>query len=320
MSSGISIGTINIFKESYKVVRENSDEIYKGFGFRHLSDATQYYVHPNNQSYKGTTTLCQPIGEGITLFSLVLKSLISNKNEINGDFFVNSDKSKLYFKVKFPEDWKDNGIIDSRVDQAIVLLENNKINLTFYDENKKILHITSKSYPKDGELIDMIYFYFVSFAALLAKEIDSNDEFNRLIFNYIENPTADTFVNIHEDFYQNHKMEEYNCIADRNLLNYNIKEFNSYRDFYSIIRQNKELLKESIDIVINKFDDNIFTEKQKQLIPKLGKEFELPESLKPICNAIVAGDTNTTSVENTTTDDASIENTNVQENELKTAE
>ena len=154
---------MNIFKDSYKIVRENSDEIYKGFGFRHLSDATQYYVHPNNQSYRGTTTLCQPIGEGITLFSLVLRSLITNEDGISGDILVNSDKSKLYFKVKFPEDWKDNGIIDNRVDQAVVLLENNEINLTFYDENQNILPTESKEYPEDGELIDMIYWYFVSF-------------------------------------------------------------------------------------------------------------------------------------------------------------
>lgn len=42
------------FKVAYKVVRNNSNEIYKGFGFHHLSDATQYYVHPDNQSFKGT--------------------------------------------------------------------------------------------------------------------------------------------------------------------------------------------------------------------------------------------------------------------------
>ena len=57
---------MNIFKRAYKVVRENSSEIYKGFGFKHLSDATQYYVHPDNQSFKGTTTLCQPIGDVLT--------------------------------------------------------------------------------------------------------------------------------------------------------------------------------------------------------------------------------------------------------------
>ncbi|MBP3255621.1 MAG: AAA family ATPase [Clostridia bacterium] len=284
---------MNIFKDSYKIVRENSDEIYKGFGFRHLSDATQYYVHPNNQSYRGTTTLCQPIGEGITLFSLVLRSLISNEDGISGDILVNSDKSKLYFKVKFPEDWKDNGIIDNRVDQAVVLLENNEINLTFYDENQSILPTESKEYPEDGELIDMIYWYFVSFAALLARDTSNDDEFNRVVFNYIENPTADTFVNIHEDFYQEHKMEEYNFTTDEDLLNYDLREFVSYKDVYGVIRQNKEQLQETLDIVVTKFEDNVFTEEQKQLIPNLGEEFELPEQLKPICNAVVNGDSKT---------------------------
>lgn len=284
---------MKIFKDSYKIVRENSDEIYKGFGFRHLSDATQYYVHPNNESYKGTTTLCQPIGEGITLFSLVLRGLITNEEGPSGDILVNSDKSKLVFKVNFSKDWKDNGVIDTRVEQAVVLLEDNRISLTFYDKNQQILPTSSQHKPKKGELIDWIYSYFVSFAALLARDINNDDEFNRLIFDYIENPTADTFVNIHEDFYQSHKMEEYYFISDKDLLNYDLREFVSYKDVYGIIRQNKEKLKEKIDIVITKFNDDVFTDEQKQLIPDLGEEFELPESLKPICNAVVNGDSKT---------------------------
>jgi len=44
--------TLNAFKVAYKVVRENSEEIYKAFGLKHLSDATQYYdqlkeIYPN---------------------------------------------------------------------------------------------------------------------------------------------------------------------------------------------------------------------------------------------------------------------------------
>lgn len=284
---------MNIFKESYKIVRENSDEIYKGFGFRHLSDATQYYVHPNNQSYKGTTTLCQPIGEGITLFSLVLRSLIYDEDDITGDILVSNDKSKLYFKVKFPEDWKENEVIDPRVDKAIVLLEDEEISLTFYDENEKILPTESKKPPKDGELIDMTNWFLISFSAILAKDTYNNDEFNRLVFNYIENPTADAFVNIHEDFYQEHKMEEYEFITDNDLLNYDTREFVSYKKIYGVIKHNKEKLNEKIDIVIEKFDNNAFTNEQKQLIPKLGAELELPEQLKPVCNAVVNGDSKT---------------------------
>ncbi len=78
----------NVCKESYKTVRSNSDEIYRGFGFRHLSDATQYYVHPNNQSPTGTTTLCQPIGEALMLFSLMLRSI--HDGLPIGDFYINA--------------------------------------------------------------------------------------------------------------------------------------------------------------------------------------------------------------------------------------
>ena len=284
---------MNIFKDSYKIVRENSDEIYKGFGFRHLSDATQYYVHPNNQSYRGTTTLCQPIGEGVVLFSLVLKSLLTNNEEPLGDILVSNDKSKIYFKVNFPSDWKDNGVVDNRVCQAIVLLEDDDINLTFYDDNNRIIPVQSKDYPVENELLDMVYCYFISFAALLAKDTNNNDEFNRVIFNYIENPTADTFVNIHEDFYQEHKMEDYDFIFDNDLLDYDLRDFMSYKEIYGIIRHNKEQLQEQLDIEIIKFDNTTFTEEQKQLIPNLGEEFELPEQLKPVCNAVVNGDSRT---------------------------
>ena len=70
-------------KAAYKIVRDNSSEIFKGFGFKHLSDATQYYVHPNNQSYKGTTTLCQPIGEAVMLMADFITALLPISNSRN---------------------------------------------------------------------------------------------------------------------------------------------------------------------------------------------------------------------------------------------
>jgi len=90
---------MNIFKDSYKIVRENSDEIYKGFGFRHLSDATQYYVHPKNQSYRGTTTLCQPIGEGISIIGVALE-------EEKGDTECYEALKEVYDRVIDVDDMK----------------------------------------------------------------------------------------------------------------------------------------------------------------------------------------------------------------------
>lgn len=98
---------MNIFKKAYKVERENSDEIYKGFGFRHLSDVTQYYVHPNNQSYKGTTTLCQSIGEAISLFSLLLLGISAQDSGIRGDIWLNDEKDCAFIHILLSEDWRE---------------------------------------------------------------------------------------------------------------------------------------------------------------------------------------------------------------------
>jgi hypothetical protein len=97
---------MNVFKVAYKVVRENSKEIYKGFGFQHLSDATQYYVHTDNQSFKGTTTLCQPIGEAGIRFSTMLVSVM--KGNYIGDYFVSDDRQTVYLDIAIPEDYSLN--------------------------------------------------------------------------------------------------------------------------------------------------------------------------------------------------------------------
>ena len=94
---------MNIFKESYKIVRDNSDEIYRGFGFKHLSDATKYYVHPDNESYKRKTTLCQPIGEAVVLFTRMLIEI--SKGDAIGDYYVSDDRKKVYLDIAVPDDY-----------------------------------------------------------------------------------------------------------------------------------------------------------------------------------------------------------------------
>lgn len=104
---------MNLFKVAYKVVRENSREIYKGFGFKHLSDVTQYYLHPNNESFNGTTTLCQPIGEAIILFATMISSIMQGK--VYGDYYITDNGDRLYLEINFPEDCIENTIIEHNV-------------------------------------------------------------------------------------------------------------------------------------------------------------------------------------------------------------
>ena len=131
---------MNLFKLAFKVVRNNSKEIYQGFGFKHLSDATQYYVHPDNHSYTGTTTLCQPIGEAIILFSRMLSALVHDEKEkFFGDYWFNSTKNKFYLEVAIPEDYRENKVLEPEIFSYRAYLDGAKIAIGAYDSAGKLL-------------------------------------------------------------------------------------------------------------------------------------------------------------------------------------
>ena len=130
---------MNVFKVAYKVKRENSEEIYKGFGFRHLSDATQYYVHPNNQSYKGTTTLCQSIGEAISLFSLLLLGISKQDSGIKGDIWLNDEKDTAFTHIQLSDDWRSNGVVESKIYSYRALCDDENIVIAAYDEYDNLI-------------------------------------------------------------------------------------------------------------------------------------------------------------------------------------
>ena len=175
---------MNIFKISYKVVRENSDEIYKGFGFKHHSDATQYYVHPNNQSFKGTTTLCQPIGEALVLFSLLCSSIAKGDGTIDGDYFVNDDDSQIFFQVEIPDDWRQNGVVESKIYRYEALLEEDEITIAAYDAMGRWI---------DGNMehLHPLYKLLPCFCVLLANACRQDSDFHAMLMNFTEDPAAD---------------------------------------------------------------------------------------------------------------------------------
>ena len=162
---------MNVFKVSYKVARENSDEIYKGFGFRHHSDATQYYVHPNNQSAKGTTRLCQPIGEALSLFSLLVSSVAGGDDSITGDYFVSDDGSQVFFRVDMPDDWRQNGVVDANIFRYEALLDDDEITIASYDEMGRWI---------DGNMEHLrpLYKLLPCFCVLLARECRTDSDYN----------------------------------------------------------------------------------------------------------------------------------------------
>lgn len=275
---------MNLCKLSYRVVRSNSNQIYKGFGFKHLSDATQYYVHPNNQSFKGTTTLCQPIGEGIVLFACMLDSII-NGNEPIGDYLVSDDRDIAFLWIDVPEDWRMNGVVEQNVYSYKVLLHDSKISLAAYDCNSKWL---------DGNMehLHPLYKYLPIICVMLANEMEQDSDYKNLMLSYIESPAADTFVNLHEDLYQAHKFDEYD-VEYTDLSSLDMDEMISFSAGYQTIKANvKEAGSETMMDIIS-FTPDDFKEEYRLFIPKLGPEFVIPNGLYSICNAIVNGDVNT---------------------------
>jgi len=273
---------MNIFKISYKVVRENSDEIYKGFGFRHLSDATQYYVHPNNQSRIGRTTLCQPIGEALSLFSLLISSVSDDDDSVKGDYYSTDDGSQIFFDIQLPEDWRQNGVVEQEVHRYEALLADDEITIAAYD-------VMGRWIDGDMEHLRQLYKLLPCFCVIIAKECRVDSDYISTLLNYAESPAADVFVNLHEDLYQTHKFDEYK-VTYANLSGFDKEGMLSFRDSYKVIAENRKIAAQVKEIDVVPFDSNAFLPEHRNLIPALPEEFQISMAVKSICNAIRAGD------------------------------
>lgn len=274
---------MNLFKIAFKIVRNNSKIIYKGFGFKHLSDATQYYVHPCNQSYKGTTTLCQPIGEAVIFFSSMLSSIMNSDSENPlGDYWVSKNKDEFFLEINIPKDYRENKILEPEIFSYKAYLKGENLNVAAYDKD-------GKEIPGSMEYIQLLYKLLPTFCILMARELERNIQYRTIMEKFLENPEPDTFVNLNEDIYQMHKNDDY-------TLNYGkipfIKksDFTSFSSSYETIRENKKALNKNDEIKVNKFADCEFSEEQKKYIPNLSEEFVLPNKLRSVCNAIAGGD------------------------------
>ena len=275
--------SMNLFKVAYKVKRKNSDEIYKAFGFKHLSDATQYYVHPNNQSFKGTTTLCQPIGEAISLFSSLLAKFSTGRGNIEGDVYSSGESEGIYLEISIPDDWRKEGVVEPEIFMYRVTANTQHV-------------VTLAAYTADGKFIenDMehllpLYKLLAAFTGILAHEMHGNDNLKKLLMDYVAAPAVDTFVNIHEDFYQNHKLEEYELVyAD--ISGFDLTDHIRLSASYNVVRENLHALGQLSLKPITGFGAGVFAEEYRGYIPALDQEFILPTALRSVCNALAAGD------------------------------
>lgn len=284
---------MNLFKLAFKVVRSNSKVIYKGFGFKHLSDATQYYVHPDNQSYKGTTTLCQPIGEALILFSSMLSAIMNgDKKDVFGDYWVSSKKDEFVLKIKVPDDYRQNKVLEDKIFSYEAYLKGENLTVGAFNEKGKLI----------ADKMDHIHLHYKLlpvFCIFAAREMEKNSQYRTIMEKFIEDPEPETFVNLNEDLYQMHKNDDYNLSYGKipaSLASELSEEenFKSFSSTYKTIRENKLALSKDESISVNHFGIGEFTKEQKKYIPHLSKEFVMPNKLQPLCNAICGGDVLTT--------------------------
>ncbi len=272
---------MNLFKLSYKTVRENSNQIYKGFGLRHLSDVTHYYVHPENESVLQKTSLCQPIGESLLLFASILQSMLSGAPI--GRYCIANDGNTVYFEFNIPEEYRRDGVVDVHIYRYRALCQNTVIQVSAYDEQDQWL-------PGKTEPIQELYKLLPCFCVLLAKEVETNPEYHALMDQFLQNPAVDLFVQLHEDFYQSHKYDMHTVrYEDLSLLQIDQMQLNAkdYR-LFSLDEQPAPPVTSVPEVIC--FPEDTFTEEQKRMIPQLAKEFVLPQELYSICSAIANGD------------------------------
>ncbi len=272
--------SIKVFRQAYKTVRENSDHIYRAFGLRHLADATQYYLHPNNQSARGKTSLAQPIGESIILLSLLSRSIAGGK--ALGDIFYLKEGGRYFLEIDVPQDYRDNKVVNQNIYHYKAYKAGNSIKIAAYNQEKSLI---------TGDITDLVQSYKLLpvFLVLLYAEINENPDFRILYEKYLSAPEVDAFVNLHEDFYQNHKDDEYQ-VAYHEIADIDHAGWDSYAAAYRVFCENQANRNSDGSVFVPCFNPGDFGSDARFFIPRLPSEFVLPAELAPLCNAIVGAD------------------------------
>jgi spore coat polysaccharide biosynthesis protein SpsF (cytidylyltransferase family) len=144
--------------------------------------------------------------------------------------------------VNLKEDYRDAKVVEKDVYSYSIYYD--------LDETIKV-----GAYDKKGGFIKRIgeeYLLLPAFMILLANDMQENEDMAKLLLEYVDKPAVDLFVNIHEDFYQDHKFEEH-TISYEDIHIDNLYNYTSLKESYKVIGENKKALKEEKTIIINKF-------------------------------------------------------------------
>lgn len=153
-----------------------------------------------------------------------------------GDYFFSEDRDTVFFTLDVPEDYRDDGVVEPDIFQYRALARGRDIAIAAYDEDGRWIE-------GDMEHLHPLYKLLPVFLVLLAHAVETDADYRELVDRFVSEPAADLFVNVHEDFYQNHKMAEYD-IAYTDLAGVSTDTMRSCSESFHVLRDNKEKQKE----------------------------------------------------------------------------
>ncbi len=218
------------------------------------------------------------------LFSLLCASIEKGDGAVNGDYFVSDDGSQVFFQIEIPDDWRQYGVVEPNIHRYEALLDDDEITIAAYDSMGRWI---------DGNMehLHSLYKLLPCFCVLLARECRQDSDYSSMLLNFTASPAADSFVNLHEDFYQTHKFDEYD-VNYANLNGFDYEGLLSFKESFKVIAENKAEAKKEMEkeVTITPFEGDAFLPEYRSLIPNLPPELVIPKAVRGICSAITAGD------------------------------
>lgn len=281
---------INICTTAFKTTRTKSKEIYQTHGLVHLDNVSKFYVHENNAN-GGKTAISQSIAESIILLAENIRRIEMECTK-SADLRCLETGTLANVVLIVPPEWREDGILDSRIGKYVATVQNNIIEIGVYDSIDRPL-------KGNADSVKMLYKMLGIVAVVLWLDMINDEAVKNEVLEYSRNPSIKALVKIHEDFYQRHKAEDYELIYDctshapEQLYSYkaDIAKKKQKKKEEEIKERNKKMDKYRDRIMV--FGDKAFKEEYMDLIPKLGSEFVLSDRIALMGNAVVLGDLKT---------------------------
>lgn len=204
---------------------------------------------PDNESYKDTTTLCQPIGEAIVLFASILQAIINDTDtKPFGDYWTSAKRDEFLLEMKIPDDWRKNGVLEKEIASYKAYLKGENLTVAAYDAEENLI-------AGNMEHLHFLYKLLPAFCVLAAREIERSSQYRAIFEKFVSFSEPDTFVNLNEDLYQAHKTDDYN-LQYGEIPRIDMEKFTSFSEAYETINCTENL----DEFVLGKFipqDDKI---------------------------------------------------------------